>query len=432
MKIVFVSPVGVIGGAERVLLTLFAALQATQPEVKLYLIAGSKGPLLEEAENIGVQVKLLKLPEQINELGDSAFKGKNRVTAMLTLLLRVTKILPAFQQYLEEFRLLLQQINPDLIHSNGIKSHIIIALCQFISPQPPLIRGAKSENKAHPYRKMVLVGIKSIPTVWHIHDFYSSRTLMAVALKWASTNVKGAIAISQAVAQDAQTVIPVPIEVIYNTVNINYFSPAETPITSSPIRVGLVATFARWKGHDIFLKAAADILHRRPDLNVQFCIVGGAIYKTRGSQLSLQELQENASQLGITDKVDFLGFQHDIVKVYRQLDIIVHASTQPEPFGLAIIEAMACAKPVIVSLSGGAAELVTHNYDAIGVPPGNSQALASAIQYLLENPERRTCISKNARVSVEKRFSDENLGDKILAVYAKVARFPTSSRSRES
>ncbi|WP_071191173.1 glycosyltransferase family 4 protein [Trichormus sp. NMC-1] len=391
MKIVFVNPVGVIGGAERVLLTICAALLNTQPDIQLHLIVGTDGPLIEQAEKLGVQVKLLKLPAELNQLGDSAFKGSNQAIAGLTLLLRLVKILPSFGTYLGEFKRSLRELKPDLIHSNGIKTHLLTALA----------------------------GIKDIPVVWHIHDFYGSRPFMAkiLNLKRVSYGVKQGIAISQAVAQDAQTTLPnLPIEVIYNAVDVNYFSPT-SPTLHLTLQVGLVATFARWKGHDIFLEAASEIIKKHPHLNVRFCIVGGAIYKTRGSQFSEQELKDKAADLDIANKVDFLGFQENIAAIYRDLDIVVHASTQPEPFGLAIVEAMACGKPVIVSQAGGAAELFTHNYDAIGVPPGEPKALAAAILDLLNNPEKRQIISENARHTVTERFSHERLGKQLMKVY---------------
>jgi glycosyltransferase involved in cell wall biosynthesis len=61
---------------------------------------------------------------------------------------------------------------------------------------------------------------------------------------------------------------------------------------------------------------------------------------------------------------------------------------------------MACGKPVIVSRSGGAAELFTDNYDAVGVQPGDSSALASAIQHLIDNPDLCKRLSENARNTV--------------------------------
>ena len=391
MKIVFVNPVGVIGGAERVLLTMIAALLNTKPNIQLFLIVGTDGLLIEAAEKLGVQVKLVKLPEELNQLGDSAFKGSNRAVMGL-ILFRLVKILPNIGQYLREFQRSLQQLQPDLIHSNGIKTHLLIALA----------------------------GIKDIPIIWHIHDFYSSRPLMAQVLKQVSYGAKLGIAISEAVAKDAKTTLPkLPIEIIYNAVDINYFSPIPSP-RHTFLKIGLVATFARWKGHDIFLAAASEIIKTYPNLNVRFCIVGGAIYKTRGSQFSEQELKDKAAHLEIADKVDFLGFKQDIAQVYRDLDIVIHASTQPEPFGLAIVEAMACGKPVIVSQAGGAAELFTHNYDGVGVPPGEPKALAAAIIDLLDHPEKRQLLSENARKTATKNFSHQRLGEQIITIYQQV------------
>jgi len=392
MKIVFVNPIGAIGGAEKVLLTIFAALLTTQPKIQIHLIVGTDGPLIEQSQKLGVQVTVLKLPEEFNQLGDSAFKGSSKGISGLILLLQLIKILPSLGKYFHEFHQLLHKINPDLIHSNGIKTHLLTAFA----------------------------GVKSKPVIWHIHDFYGSRPLMAKILKLMSFRATQGIAISQAVAQDAKATLPdLPIEVIYNAVDINYFSPSVPTSSSSslPLRIGLVATFARWKGQDIFLEAADQIVKAHPDLNIRFCIVGGAIYKTRGSQFSETELKNKASYLGIADRVDFLGFQQDIANIYRCLDIVVHASTQPEPFGLAIVEAMACGRPVIVSQAGGAAELFTHNYDAVGVPPGEPMALAAAILDLLENSQKRQIISEKARHSVTERFSHERLGQQFLAIY---------------
>jgi glycosyltransferase involved in cell wall biosynthesis len=446
MRIVFVNPIGAIGGAERALLTILAALRTAQPSIQLHLIVGTDGPLIETAQNLGVRVKVLKLPDQLNQLGDSALKGnfqspqgiqenskphfsiKHRINwrlDLLTLLFRVTKILPSLAQYLSEFRQAIREIEPDLIHSNGIKTHLLTALA----------------------------GSVDVPVIWHIHDFYGSRPLIARALRWMSRHPTLGIAISEAVARDAKATLPsLPIEVIYNSVDVNYFSPqpdrsdrfntlSETlTAPTQTIRVGLVATYARWKGQDVFLEAVAKMVRdeaasRRehcPDLNVCFYIVGGAIYQTRGSQFSEQELRELATVLQIADKVEFLAFHQDIAEIYHRLDIIVHASTQPEPFGLVIVEAMACGKPVIVSQAGGAAELFTHNYDALGVQPGDRNALASAIQQLIDNPALRKSLSDNARTTVLKRFSHDRLAEQIIAAYKKLKPFNSIRRELET
>ncbi|NET72290.1 MAG: glycosyltransferase family 4 protein [Sphaerospermopsis sp. SIO1G2] len=389
MKIVFVNPVGVIGGAERAILTIMDALIKTNTDIKISLIVGTDGPMIAEANKLGVEVQLLQLPTEFNQLGDSSLKGNSKIIGRLKLLLQLSSLAPSLWQYLRKFRQTIKLLQPDIIHTNGIKANLITSLA----------------------------GVKNIPIIWHIQDFYGSRPLVAQLLKFASQRATKAIAISQAISEDVKKTLPgLPVEVIYSAIDINYFSPINSP-ANDPIKIGLVATFARWKGHDIFLEAGSEIMKTHPNLNIQFCIVGGAIYKTRGSQFSEQELRQKAKDLDIANNVEFLGFQQDIVQAYRNLDIVVHGSTQPEPFGLAIVEAMSCGKPVIVSQAGGAAELFTHNYDAIGVPPGQPKTLASAILDLVEHPEKRHQLSVQARQTVQQRFSHERLGKQILAVY---------------
>ncbi|MFM7437071.1 MAG: glycosyltransferase family 4 protein [Snowella sp.] len=393
MKIVFVNPVGAVGGAERAMLTFMKALLEQQKcPIELHLIVGTEGPLIGQAQRLGVAVTTLQLPEKFNQLGDSAFKKRNLLEAILLLLLRSLKTLPSLIDYGKEFKQALENIQPDLIHSNGIKTHLLTI---FAKP-------------------------KTVPLIWHIHDFYGSRPLMAKVLKWSSHRAQLGIAISQAVAKDARVTLPsLPTEVVYNAVDIDYFSPEVLP-THSPLRIGLVATFARWKGQDIFLKAIAELRKSYPSLNGVFYIIGGPIYKTQGSQFSQQELEEQASHLGISDKVNFLGFQQNIVEIYHWLDIVVHASTQPEPFGLAIVEAMACGKAVIVSQAGCASELFTQNEDAISVPPGDSIALANAIADLVNKPEKRQYLSEKARQTAVQRFNHQRLGQQLIDIYQAV------------
>src|SRR5262249_49509813 len=111
----------------------------------------------------------------------------------------------------------------------------------------------------------------------------------------------------------------------------------------------------------------------------------------------------------------------ELAAVYRALDIVVHASTQPEPFGRTIVEAMACAKPVIVSAAGGAAELFTPGHDAIGTPPRDVRALSSAIKELLLDCQLRQHIARNARCTALTRFSRTRLGPQIVSTYHRIA-----------
>jgi glycosyltransferase involved in cell wall biosynthesis len=175
--------------------------------------------------------------------------------------------------------------------------------------------------------------------------------------------------------------------------------------------MGLIATYANWKGHDAFLKALAKVP------NIRGYIIGDPIYATVGSQWTRAQLEELAISLGVRDRVGFVSFQSDPTWVYRSLDVVVHASTRPEPFGLTIIEAMACGRPVIVSDAGGAHDLFVDGHDGIGHVPGDVDSLASAILRLASEGSLRDRLAQNARQSALQRFSQDRFGQKLIQVY---------------
>src|SRR5262249_20460497 len=147
-----------------------------------------------------------------------------------------------------------------------------------------------------------------------------------------------------------------------------------SPAPHGTVRIGLLATFARWKGHEVFLRAIAALGRERP---FRAYIIGDALYETAGSQYSRADLRGMVTAFGLSDRVGLTGFVPRQESALRALDIVVHASTAPEPFGLVIAEAMACARPVIVSRAGGAAELVTDRRDALTHAPGEVDELAA-------------------------------------------------------
>ena len=238
------------------------------------------------------------------------------------------------------------------------------------------------------------------------------------------------IAISPAVAADLKVLgLERRTHVIANGLDVGTYAPAAQdgrlldalaglPLAPpSCLRVGLVATYARWKGQAVFLDAAAELAKTCPGLPVRFYVIGGPIYRTRGSQYTKDELLQHAGCLGIADRVGFIGFQSDVVPIYRALDVVVHASTAPEPFGLTIIEAMACGKPVIATLGGGVADIIEPGRDALGIAPANSSLLAGTMRSLLEDSLLRASLGAEARRTVCRRFNQDRIGTQVLDLY---------------
>jgi glycosyltransferase involved in cell wall biosynthesis len=190
------------------------------------------------------------------------------------------------------------------------------------------------------------------------------------------------------------------------------------PAAEGTVRVGLVATLAHWKGHSVFLRA----LSRLPqDLPYRGYVIGGAIYQTENSQRTLGELRELAGELGIAGKVAFTGYVADTGSAIRALDILVHASTQPEPFGRVIAEGMACGKAVICSAAGGAAELIVEGQDALAHAPGDDVALAARIAELVRDPELRARLGRAGRSTAERRFDPSRLASELIPLYRQVS-----------
>jgi glycosyltransferase involved in cell wall biosynthesis len=303
--------------------------------------------------------------------------------------------------YLARLRKAIQSATPDVVHTNGMKAHIL---------------GTWATSR-------------KTPLVWHLHDFLSSRAVMAKLLRMvARPKIKG-VAVSRAVADDVTKVLGgrIAIETAYNAVDLERFAPSGpvvdldaasglSPAPKGTIRAGLIGTFATWKGQDVFLEAAAR-LNCELTANARFYIIGGPIYKTGGSQWSMEELKARAEALGLADRIGFAGFQSDPSAAIRALDIVVHASTRPEPFGRVIVEGMACERAVIAVQGGGSAELFENEETALGIPPDDPQALAQAMSRLIADPELRAKIAMKGRAWAISRFDRNDLAGRWEQIY---------------
>ncbi|HKX30941.1 MAG TPA: glycosyltransferase [Blastocatellia bacterium] len=404
VKIVYLNPAGQIGGAERVLLDIMASLKASDPDYRPYLLTGAAGPLVERAAAVGVPVTVLPFPPELARLGDGGAGGPaGSQIGRLSLLMRLIKAGGNVAVYFRRLRRALKQLGPDIIHTNGFKMHLLGLL-------------------ARPNR---------IPVVCHIHDYLSARPFMSRILPRLTPRCAALIAVSNSVAADVRTVCgdQVPVRTIYNAVDLDHYSPVGPrldldrlsglpPAPMETVRVGLFATMARWKGHEVFLKAISQL----PDeLAVRAYVIGGALYQTDGSQCSIPELRNLAAQLGLSHKVGFTGFIDESAAAMRACDIIVHASTRPEPFGLVIVEGMACERAVVVSNAGGASELITHGVDALGHPPGDVKALARHLETLVMNESLRLKLAQCGYVNATRRFERTVMGGEMLSLYRDVA-----------
>jgi len=124
--------------------------------------------------------------------------------------------------------------------------------------------------------------------------------------------------------------------------------------------------------------------------------------------------------MGLEDNVIFTGHRDDIPDIIADLDILVHASSRPEPFGLVIIEGMACGKPVVATAAGGVTEIIEDNVNGVLVPCEDSRAIARAVVELLENRERAMKIGFAGQKTVVEKFSHTRQTNQVEKLYRHV------------
>lgn len=403
MNIVFLSPSGELGGAETALLDMIAALRDARPAWQLSLVAASDGPLVSRAATL-IPATPLPFPGALARLGEWGARGT--AGTRLRLGAGLLRAMPPVVAYARTLQRHLLASHPDIVHSNGLKMHLIAARAR----------------------------VPAAKLVWHLHDYPCARPFTAKLLASQIDRCDAMLANSHSVASQARNRFgsDIPVHSVYNSIDLDRFNPSGTranldalaglPVPKGDVvRVGLVATFARWKGHGVFLDALAQA---RRDVDVRGYVIGDAIYQTDASQYSRRELEERARDLGLDGTVGFTGKVDDVPSAMRALDIVVHASTEPEPFGLVIAEAMACGRPVIVSDAGGASEIALS--DGPRHEPGNSSQLAERVCELARDAGFRASLGTAGRAAAVRMFSRQHLCNTIIPIYESLASSPRS------
>jgi len=183
----------------------------------------------------------------------------------------------------------------------------------------------------------------------------------------------------------------------------------ELSLPEEILLVGIVARLVPIKNHLCFLKAAR-ILSDQFD-NVRFLVIGDG--ELRGM------LEQKTRDLKLGSRVIFMGFQHNLLKIYAGLDIVTLSSFN-EGLPVALIEAMAAGKPVISTDVGGVRDLILDGYNGLLVPSNDPAALADAILYLLRKPERRRMMGEAGRAKAYPLFDKSRLVNDIDNLYQKL------------
>lgn len=368
-KVIFYGVSSHLGGAERSLLDfLIYYKKDKKPEDFFVLLPKDHGPLVEKLKENSIDYKVLHFPSLWTKLSRQSPSSK-----MAFLLFG----LPSYLLYLFRLHAFLKTEAPSAIHSTGIKCHVSLCLLNSFIPAQLVI---------------------------HFRDLLGAPSLQKFFLRFKNKHNITWISASAAIGN---TFPDLPMDVVYCGFSEDQYFPAKNKYLHDLLKIphdhqliGLVGVFARWKGQKEFILAAHRAL---PHLhNCHFLLIGGQIYDTVGERGFTENLHKLVDALDRMDRIHFVPFQKSPQMVYNSLDLLVHCSIEPEPFGRVIVEGIFCEVPLIAAGAGGAIEIIRDESYGLLHKPGDYQDLANKMVLSLKDPQR----IEKAKIAAQKTRQD--------------------------
>lgn len=264
-----------------------------------------------------------------------------------------------------------------------------------------------------------------VPHVWHVHEIIVKpvfvRKAYSYLLNWFADCI---ICVSHAtkanLVQD-QPALAKKIEVVWNGLERNQAVDThavsayreQLAVAENEVLVVLVGRINRWKGQTLLVEAA-NLLWQQNLRNVRYLVVGGA---PEGQAHFLNELQYSIAQSPAKEKFVLQGFTSDLWTVWDSCDIAVIPSTEPEPFGMVALEAMAAAKPIIAAKHGGLAEIVVGGKTGLLFAPSNAVALGEAIKQLAADAPLRKIMGDAGQARYSNEFTLNRHVENMTKIY---------------
>ncbi len=191
-----------------------------------------------------------------------------------------------------------------------------------------------------------------------------------------------------------------------------------------------------WKGVHTTVEAFRAIADRFPDVSLVITDTHEILdwaYELKGYR---ERIFAQVEESGLNDRVVMRSFDFfkELPQAYGMADIVVYPTSGEEPFGLVPLEAMASAKPIVVTRSGGLIESVVDGVTGFLIPKEDSALLADRLSALLSRPELVKCMGQNGRQHVEKAFTRARMAQEVDALYASAlkAQIPVVGRQKEA
>jgi glycosyltransferase involved in cell wall biosynthesis len=355
----------------------------------VHVILGEDGPLVAQLRDSGIEVEVLALSAAARDT------RKDTVTATGVPLSAAR----ASAGYVLRLRRRLRELQPDVLHTNSLKSALY---------------GGLAGRAA------------GVPVLWHVRDRIAPDYLPGAAVRL--VRAAATVLPSAVVTPSELTMATLPSRrpairaVVPDSVDPPPDAGARTD-DPHPLRVGMVGRLAEWKGQHVAVEAFARTF---PDGDAELWLIGDAMF---GEVTYADRLRRQVQSLGLGDRIQLRGFRDDVWAELAQLDVLVHASTSPEPFGQVVIEGMAAGLPVIAAVPGGPAEIIVDGVDGLLTPSGSVDGLVAALQRLAGDPALRDRLGRNARIAAA-RYTPAQTAQGLLEVYRQMAGQGRAERGR--
>jgi glycosyltransferase involved in cell wall biosynthesis len=401
IRVLYIDHIARLSGGEIALLRLIGSLNR-RLVTPIVCLAGD-GPLVEKLRALDVDVHILPLTSTVREI------RKDTMTAGA-----LGRIGPALQLMAYSFRVarLVRTTGAQIVHTNSLKSDLYGGLAATLARRP-FVWHVRDHIDPSYLPTAAVHAFRFLAQRWPTYVVANSQStldrLFLNPRRNLSAVVPSGVVMKRSVVHDGLGKQQPPDIIEADSIVANH-TWHEIP------RIGLVGRLTSWKGQHIFLEAARQVLAAGYD--ARFLLAGSAMF---GEEAYEQSLHEQVAAARIDDKVEFLGFEKDIPRFLQTLDLLVHASTTPEPFGQVVIEGMAEGLPVIGTDGGGVREIIVDGENGLLVPMGDADAMFRAIRRLLDDRDAARRLGRAGYLRVFRHFTAEHTARKVERVYQEIA-----------
>jgi glycosyltransferase involved in cell wall biosynthesis len=266
-----------------------------------------------------------------------------------------------------------------------------------------------------------------VPSIWWVNDIISadffSWPVRAAFVRKARATARRLVAVSE-YARRALLREGVPaskVVTIHNGVPLGRYQRAARGHLREPLGlpmnaplVGILGRFTPWKGQEFFLELAREWIRTRPEGH--FLLIGQAF----NDEQDFEQHLRRAAACSPGGRIHFVPFQENVVATLSDLDVLVHASTRPEPFGRVLIEAMAVGVPVLAARAGGVPEIMNDDVEGLLATPGNLGEYRTQLEHLLGDAAFARSLADAAQRAVKRRFTIERVRGQFEQLLAEV------------